>query len=128
MQMHRTLLVLVVAASAANAAPECDPPAAATGTIDQAMERVTHLAEFQAWSAGHSFPVRFGLGPDRQRLVEGRCFWEVAVYANRPERQEAWETFYAASDTSVIYVLDAVTGAPITLKAWRDARADAAAP
>lgn len=83
------------------------------------MDRVARLPDFRAWKSGHTFPVAFDIGPHTQESIEGKCYWEVPVYADRPERFEHWETFYVAANSRNIYVFDAALGEPVTLSAWR---------
>jgi hypothetical protein len=116
----RILLLMAIAAfEVAQAKAACVPPDKSAGSFDQAIERVSHVREFLAWKSGHRFPVAYGLGPDEQLAIGGKCFWEVPVYADRPERLEHWQTFYVAADSKTIYVFDDALAQPVTLAEWR---------
>ena len=97
----------------------CGQKSQSTGSFDDAILKVNNLPEFRRWKSEHSFPVAYGMGRDRQELIEGRCFWEVPVYADRPERFEHWETFYVAADSKTVFVFDSARGEPVTLATWR---------
>jgi hypothetical protein len=64
-------------------------------------------------------PVAFGESFDKQERLEGRCYWSVSVYANRPERLELWHIFYVEVDGKRLLVQDPVSGDTISLQRWR---------
>lgn len=103
----------------AHAERTCDQQSQSAGSFDDAITKVNQLPEFRRWKSGHSFRVAYGVGRDRQELVEGKCLWEVPVYAEKPERFEHWETFYVAADSRTVFVFDAARGKPVTLATWR---------
>jgi hypothetical protein len=115
-------LIAIMTPGFAQAQAVCDPPQRSAGSFEVAISRISQLPDFAAWKSNHSFPVAYGLGADRQEAVRGKCFWEVPVYADRPERFEHWETFYVAADSETIYVFDATLAQPITLAEWRKGR------
>ncbi len=84
-----------------------------------ATREVRRLPEFRTWSRSHSFPVTFGAPSDTQRLVAGKCYWSVSVYAARPERLELWHIFYVRQSRKVELIQDPVNGEPVSLAAWR---------
>jgi len=112
------ILVFGIACSA-QAAPSCAALAEGSAAYVRAAEAVRHLAEFQAWSKSHSFPVAFGTPNDKEVLVQGRCYWSVSVYADRPERLELWHIFFVRSPSEVAFVQDIRSGSPVSLSAWR---------
>ena len=103
----------------ATAATDCSPIAAGSAAYMHSTEAVRRLPEFRAWSRTHSFPIAFNAAVDGQIFVDGRCFWSVAVFANRPERLELWNVFAVSPRDGVSYVDDPTVGEFITLKAWR---------
>ena len=56
---------------------------------------------------------------DRQVLLQGRCYWSVSVYANRPERMERWRSFYVEVSGKRVLIEDPVSGDAISLTTWR---------
>lgn len=84
-----------------------------------ALESVRNLPELTAWSRTHGFPVAFGESLDKQERLDGRCYWAVSVYANRPERLELWHIFYVEADGKRLMVQDPVSGDAISLQKWR---------
>jgi hypothetical protein len=94
----------------------CDP--AELGTFEDARLRVERLDEFKAWRASHAFPVAFSLGETTTAQVRAECYWQVPVYADRPERFELWHIFYVSSRRDKMLVMD-LNGEPETLAAWR---------
>ena len=103
----------------AQAAPSCNAPAMDSAAYAQALEVVRHLPELSAWSRSHGLPVVFGESLDKQQRLEGRCFWSVSVYANRPERLELWHTFYVEAEGKRLLVQDPTSGNAISLQKWR---------
>jgi hypothetical protein len=103
-----------------NAQPRCDAVAAphAAGYANS-IKSVERLPEWAAWSRSHPFPVAYGLSMDKQVLLQGRCYWSVSVYANRPERMERWRGFYVDVSGKRVLVEDPVSGDAISLKMWR---------
>ena len=95
----------------------CDPRA--VGAFAMARERVEKLDEFKAWRASHSFPVAFSLTRNATIRVNGRCYWEVPVYADRPERFELWHIFYVSSRQKAILLMDPLSGEAVGMDAWR---------
>ena len=104
---------------AGNAAPRCDEAAVHAAGYTQSIKSVERLPEWAAWSRSHPFPVAYGQSVDRQVLLQGRCYWSVSVYANRPERQELWRVFYVDVSGTRLLVQDIVSGNAISLKTWR---------
>ncbi|MBB4846105.1 hypothetical protein HNP55_004659 [Paucibacter oligotrophus] len=87
----------------------------------EATRRVESLPEFKRWAASHSFPVAFGAPVDKQVLLRGTCYWSVSVYADRPERFEAWNFFLVPRRGGQLLVADA-DGEYVSLNTWRKAR------
>jgi hypothetical protein len=117
-----TFAVLLYAATlTANAAmPSCNAQALNSAGYAQAIEVVRQLPELTAWSRTHNFPVAFGESFDKQERLDGRCYWSVSVYANRPERLELWHIFYVETKTGKrLMVQDPISGATISLQKWR---------
>jgi hypothetical protein len=81
------------------------------------------LPEVAAWSRSHKFPIAYGEALDKQVLIQGRCYWSVSVYANRPERLELWHVLYVEAIGKRILIQDAVSGQAISLQKWRSKRA-----
>ena len=109
-------LTLALSCIAAVSRP-CD--ARATGTFEAAEKRIQGLDEFKAWRASHRFPVAFSLVKNSTTRVRARCYWEVPVYADRPERFELWHVFYVSSRQKAILVMDPASGDPVPLDEWR---------
>lgn len=101
------------------AAPSCNSPALGSAAYAQALEVIRHLPELTAWSRSHGLPVVFGESLDKQQRLEGRCYWSVSVYANRPERLELWHTFYVEAEGKRLLVQDPTSGNAISLQKWR---------
>ena len=95
--------------------------AEALHSIDYArsISEVRQLPELNAWSRSHAYPVAFGESVDKQVLLEGRCYWSVSVFANRPERLELWNIFYVQSKGKQVLVQDPLSGQAISLEQWR---------
>lgn len=85
----------------------------------RSITAVRQLPELDAWSRSHAFPVAFGESVDKQILLDGRCYWSVSVFANRPERLELWNIFYVQSKGKSVLVQDPVSGEAISLEQWR---------
>lgn len=119
--IRRTAVVvsLSLAALCAQAVPSCNAPAMDSAAYAQALEVVRHLPELTAWSRAHGLPVVFGESLDKQQRLEGRCYWSVSVYANRPERLELWHTFYVEAEGKRLLVQDPTSGNAISLQKWR---------
>jgi hypothetical protein len=105
--------------AAGNAAPRCDEPALHAAGYTRSIKAVQRLPEVVAWSRFHPFPVAYGRFVDKQVLLQGRCYWSVSVYANRPERFELWHVFYVEASGKRILVQDIVSGDAISMKTWR---------
>ncbi len=118
---HATAALLLWAiAAAAHAAPSCNAQALNSPGYAQAITSVRNLPELTAWSKSHAFPVAFGESLDKQeRLDDGRCYWSVSVYANRPERLELWHIFYVEASGKRLLVQDPISGDTISLQKWR---------
>ncbi len=101
------------------AAPTCNAQAMDSAAYAQALDVVRQLPELTTWSRAHGFPVVFGESLDKQQRLEGRCYWSVSVYANRPERLELWHTFYVEAEGKRLRVQDPVSGNTISLQKWR---------
>jgi hypothetical protein len=99
-------------------ATSCSSVAVGSAAYIRATEVVSGLPEFQAW-ATHSFPIAFNAQNDGEVVVNGRCYWSVSVYADRPERLELWHIFAVHIHGGVSYVQSTTNGAFISLKAWR---------
>ena len=114
-------LLLCAAAATANAAtPSCNAQALNSAGYAQAIESVRNLPELTAWSKSHPFPIAFGESLDKQERLEGRCYWSVSVYANRPERLELWHIFYVEANSGKrLLVQDPISGDTISLQKWR---------
>ena len=106
-------LAIPVAVASAKA---CAP--AELGTFENAQRQVQRIEEFKKWRASHAFPVAFSLDENTTSRIRSRCYWQVPVYADRPERFELWHVFYVSNRRSEILVMD-VNGQPETLDAWR---------
>lgn len=125
MHIHRAIRRTAVAVSLswaallAYAAPTCNAQAMHSAGYAQALEMVRHLPELATWSRTHGFPVVFGESMDKQQRLEGRCYWSVSVYANRPERLELWHTFYVEAEGKRLLVQDSLSGNTISLQKWR---------
>jgi hypothetical protein len=126
MMMSRKALCLAAvlacfgcAASAASAAATCKANALNSASYAHAIGSVRQLPELAAWSRIHTFPVAFGESLDKQERVDGRCYWSVSVYANRPERLELWHIFYVEADGKRLLVQDPISGNVISLQKWR---------
>jgi hypothetical protein len=104
---------------ASSAAPTCDAAARHDTGYTRSIQAVQRLPELAAWSRLHSFPVAYGQSMDKQLVVQGRCYWSVSVYANRPERQELWHIFYVDVSGKRLLVQDPVSGDAISLQKWR---------
>jgi hypothetical protein len=105
--------------AAGNAAPRCDAAALRAAGYARSIKSVQRLPEWAAWSRSHSFPIAYGESVDKQVLVQGRCYWSVSVYANRPEQLELWRVFYVEVSGKRLLVQDTVSGDAISLKTWR---------
>ena len=101
------------------AANSCNAQALNAPGYAHALESVRNLPELAAWSRTHGFPVAFGESLDKQERLDGRCYWSVSVYANRPERLELWHIFYVEADGKRLMVQDPVSGDAISLHKWR---------
>ncbi len=114
---RQTVAALALAIPVAVAtAKTCAP--AELGTFEDARHQVQRLEEFKTWRASHAFPVAFSLGESATIRVRSRCYWQVPVYADRPERFELWHVFYVSNRRNEILVMD-MNGQPETLDAWR---------
>ncbi len=114
----RIIAGLVTALSSVVAVSEpCDPRA--IGTFAMARGRVEKLDEFKAWRASHSFPVAFSLVKNATIRLNARCYWEVPVYADRPERFELWHIFYVSRHQKSILLMDPLSGEAVGLDVWR---------
>ena len=113
------LITYLWAALSAAAATDCSLVAVGSTAYIRATKAVSRLPEFRAWSRTHSFPIAFIAEFDRQVVVEGRCYWSVSVYANRPERLGLWNVFAVRDPGGVTYVDNPIDGTFIPLKAWR---------
>jgi hypothetical protein len=111
-----TAFILGLASFVATA-KSCDP--SEVGSFEKARKRVQGLDEFKQWRSSHKFPVAFSLGRSNTFRVRSRCYWEVPVYADRPERFELWHVFYVSEHRKSIFVMDVASGEPETLDAWR---------
>lgn len=89
------------------------------GSFEKARERVQGIKEFKVWRASHAFPVAFSLGKNTTARVGSACYWQVPVYADRPERFELWHIFYVSERRKAILVMDIASDEPETLEAWR---------
>ncbi len=112
-------LLLCVVATTANAASGCNAQALNSPGYAHAITAVRNLPELTAWSKSHSFPVAFGESLDKQERLDGRCYWSVSVYANRPERLELWHIFYVEASGKRLLVQDPISGDTISLQKWR---------
>lgn len=119
----RTQVVVFAAAlmvsSSTYAEARCSAHAEDSTVYARATEVVRHLPEFRAWLKSHRFPVAFGAPIDKEVVIEGRCYWSVSVYADRPERLELWNVFFVRRAEKVALVQENVSGTPIPLAAWR---------
>ncbi|RQP21692.1 hypothetical protein DZC73_27725 [Albitalea terrae] len=122
MKRHLAFALLLALSSGVFAESNCQAHSKATGSFKQAVGRVSKLPELQEWKARHKFPVAYGFGDDKQEFVSGICRWVVPVFADRPERLEAWNTFYVSAASRTIYVMNQVTGEPQTIAEWRNER------
>ena len=100
-------------------APRCDAPALHAPDYQRAIDTVRRLLELVAWSRSHSFPVAYGESMDQQVALEGRCYWSVSVYANRPERLELWNVFFVEAKGKGLLVQDPESGEAVSLQEWR---------
>jgi hypothetical protein len=100
-------------------APRCDAPALHAPDYQRAIDTVRRLPELVAWSRSHSFPVAYGESMDQQVALEGRCYWSVSVYANRPERLELWNVFFVEAKGKGLLVQDPESGEAVSLQEWR---------
>ena len=103
----------------AHAASSCTALAQSSAAYVRATDAVRQLSEFQAWAKSHSLPVAFGTPNDKEVLVQGRCYWSVSVYADRPERLELWHVFYVRPPSKVTFVQEPESGSPVSLSTWR---------
>jgi hypothetical protein len=106
-------------ACSAHAASSCTALAEGSAAYVGAAEAIRHLPEFQSWSKSHSFPVAFGTPNDKEVLVQGRCYWSVSVYSDRPERLELWNVFLVRPPSKIAFVQGLESGSPVSLGAWR---------
>ena len=113
-----TYILIFGFVSTAYATSNCGAHAKGSAAYVSATEVVSQLPEYRAWSSAHSFPVAFGASLDKEILVEGKCYWSVTVYADRPERLELWHIFYVRLSSKAVLVQD-LEGDPIPLKKWR---------
>ncbi len=113
-------LLLCAIAATAQAAPSCNAQALNSTGYAQAIASVRNLPELTAWAKSHAFPIAFGESLDKQERLDGRCYWSVSVYANRPERLELWHIFYVeANNGKRLLVQDPISGDTISLQKWR---------
>ena len=63
--------------------------------------------------------IVFNAPADRQVVVDGGCYWSVSVFADRTERLALWNVFAVSDLSGVTFVLNAIDGEFIPLKAWR---------
>ena len=103
---------------AANVDGKCNGVAEGSADYNRAADVVRQLPEYQAWSRSHSFPVAFGSVTDKKRLVGGKCYWSVSVYADRPDRLELWRVFLVRRSSSRV-LIENIDGEPIPLATWR---------
>ncbi len=115
-------VLLALAARPAHAAPR---PAPATLGADQAVAIVEKLPEVKAWSAYierttsgkvHSTMM---VEPDEPVSLEGKRYWAVGFFEDRPEYLHRWQTFLVRVDGKEVLVESAATGDAMTLKEWR---------
>lgn len=104
---------------ASGAATSCNANALDSAGYARSIQLVRALPELVQWSRSHRFPVVFGESIDKQLRLQGRCYWSVSVYANRPERLELWQIFYVEANGKRVLVQDPVSGAAISLEKWR---------
>jgi hypothetical protein len=110
---------LIASSSVSCAKPACNESASlSTKSYSRAVAQVTRLPETQAWQRTHAYPVTLGVPMDRQVQIGKACFWEVSVYANRPERLELWNTFLVPIKGQVLLIRDS-EGKAIPLKQWK---------
>jgi len=113
-----TCILIFGFVTTAHGTPKCNARAEGSAAYVSATEVVSQLLEYRAWSSAHSFPVAFGAPMDEEILVNGKCYWSVSVYADRPERLELWHIFYVRLSSRVVLIQDS-EGDPISLKKWR---------
>ncbi len=114
-------LMCCAGVSFASTPPGSHCAAEALHSVDYArsITAVRQLPELNAWSRSHAFPVAFGESVDKQVVLDGRCYWAVSVFANRPERLELWNIFYVQSKGRQMLVQDPMSGQAISLEQWR---------
>ena len=114
-------LMCCAGVSFASTPPGSRCAAEALHSVDYArsITAVRQLPELNAWSRSHTFPVAFGESVDKQVVLDGRCYWSVSVFANRPERLELWNIFYVQSKGRQVLVQDPMSGQAISLEQWR---------
>ena len=119
-RMLATLLVCMgCIGGASGAATSCNAVALDSAGYARSIQSVRELPELVQWSRSHRFPVAFGESIDKQLRLQGRCYWSVSVYANRPERLELWQIFYVDANGKRVLVQDLVSGVAIPLQQWR---------
>ena len=124
MKTHTRMLATVLVCigcigGASGATTTCSADALASPGYARAIQVVRELPELTVWSRSHRFPVAFGESIDKQVRMQGRCYWSVSVYANRPERLELWQIFYVETSTKNLLVQDAASSLAISLQQWR---------
>jgi hypothetical protein len=124
MKTHTRMLATVLVCmgcigGASGAATSCNADALDSAGYARTIQSVRELPELVQWSRSHRFPVAFGESIDKQLRLQGRCYWSVSVYANRPERLELWQIFYVEANGKRMLVQDPVSGVAISLQQWR---------
>jgi hypothetical protein len=112
-------IALIASSAAAWAKPACNEIASlAPQSYSRAANQVARLPETLAWQKTHIYPLTLGLPMDKQVQIGKACFWEVSVYANRPERLELWNTFLVPIQGRALMVRDS-EGKAINVKQWK---------
>jgi hypothetical protein len=124
MKTHTRMLATVLVCmgcigGASGAATSCNADALDSAGYARTIQSVRELPELVQWSRSHRFPVAFGESIDKQLRLQGRCYWSVSVYANRPERLELWQIFYVEANGKRMLVQDPVSGVAISLQQRR---------
>lgn len=101
------------------AAPPCTELAEGSAAYSRAIRIVRKVPEVHTWSNSHSFPIAFGASTDKEVLLQGKCYWSVSVYADRPERFELWNVFFVHLPSKSVLVGELASGDPISLREWR---------
>jgi hypothetical protein len=86
---------------------------------ERAVRQVMRLPELKRLQKAQPYPVAWMEIVDKETLIEGKCYWTVTIYLDRPDRMELWQGFYVRKSDQRILVDSPDGGDPVTLTEWR---------